>query len=46
MESKVQMTSGITDIVVITAGAMDSPSVILSNIQAASTPIAAITLPV
>lgn len=44
--SKTQMTSGIMDIVAITAGAMDPPSVILSNIRAASIPIVAITIPV
>lgn len=44
--SKSQIISGIADIVAIAAGAMDPPSVILSNIQAASTPIVAITIPV
>lgn len=46
LASKAQMTSGIVDIVAITAGAMDPPSVILSNIQAAIIPIVAITMPV
>ena len=46
LASKVQMISGITDIVAIIVGAMNSPSVISSNIQAASTPIAAIIVPV
>ena len=46
MASKVQMNSGIADIVAITVGAMDSPSVILSHIQATSTPIVVITIPV
>ena len=44
LASKTQMNDGIADIVTITAGAMDSPSVILSHIQAASVPIAAITM--
>lgn len=44
LASKAQMNSGIADIVTITAGAMDSPSVILSHIQATSTPIVAITM--
>lgn len=44
LASKIQMISGIADIVAITAGAMDLPSVILSHIQAASAPIVLITM--